>query len=333
MRDLSKYKKYFPVALFIAIILIIILTLILESGNPTQTPAKNKNTTSPRIQNIEDKEFLNSDVSPYPSTFIKTLPTLPQASQSSKVTTEKTSLKVGGEEIYQKDYDTELSYFPVKKDTAQIKKIIIDKEIIDSKILQIGEEEGIIKLDDSIYNSPEKDYLKRIDAVKKVKKVLQGKISSIRGTVVAIWFLNDHAGPLGYEKSKQIAYEKIKTLHDGVKSGQITITQAANQIINDNSLFTLDPNYKTNALLNFDTSVSTHITWEDDFNNNILQLEEGETTEIFTGKSFDFDHNGQKVDAYYLFGQVTYKPSIDQITNLDDWINDKSKNYEIIYYN
>ncbi len=175
--------------------------------------------------------------------------------------------------------------------------------------------------------------MKRIDVVKKVKKVLEGKIASIRGTVIAIWFLNDHVGPLGYDKSKQIAYEKIKTLHDSVKSGQMTIIQAGNEIINDNSLSKLDPNYKINAVFNFDTSESTHITWEDDFNNTLLQLEEGQTTEIFTGKSFDFDHRGKKVEAYYLFGQITYKPTADPITNLDDWIRDKSKNYDIIYFN
>ncbi len=115
MRDLSKYKKYFPFAPLIAVILIIILTIIQESVKPKQTPLKSKNSASPRIQNIENNEFLNSDISPFPSTFLNTLPTQPHVSPSSKVTTEKTSLKVGGEEIYQKDYDTELSYFPVKK--------------------------------------------------------------------------------------------------------------------------------------------------------------------------------------------------------------------------
>lgn len=243
---------------------------------------------------------------------------------------EKIILKVGQEFLYQKDFELEWSYYPFHDEKA--KKLLLEKMIQDSKILQIAQKEGILTLDESIYNSPSKDYLKRVKKIQEIKKWLAKNTQSIRGTIVSIWFLNDRVGPLGYKKAREIAWEKINKLHQEVTEKKITIDEAAKRIREDKELALLDPNYQTNASFDFDTAKNPKITWEENFNETIKKLKPGETTAVFTGKSFDFENNGEKVEAYFLFGQVKEKEENTPIANLEEWLAEKSKEYETIYY-
>src|SRR3989344_9557888 len=155
-------------------------------------------------------------------------------------------MKVGDELIYQEDFDFEKSQYPPVKG-VDVNKLLVDKITADSIILQAAKADGVITLDNSVFNSQNKNYLKRVKLIQQAKKTINEKSDSISGSYVAIWFFNDVAPKIGVEKAKQIALEKITKIHADVRSGKLTMKQAGETIAKDKSLEDTDPAYQTNA--------------------------------------------------------------------------------------
>lgn len=237
--------------------------------------------------------------------------------------------QVGQEIIYQSDLDTELAFQPPSED-LNMKKRVLDKIATDSAILQGARETALITLDDTVFNSPTKDYTKRVKLVKEAREKIENEADSFAGTIVTIWFLNGKAGALGYEKSKQIAFEKISKLQADVKSGSITIQQAAESIKNDSELAQIDVAYKTNASLDFKVKKDENITSDLKFNEAIFKSTEGETTDIFTGSSPAT--TGQLVETRFHFAKLTKRTVNDKFNSFENWLESKRKAYAITYY-
>ncbi len=242
--------------------------------------------------------------------------------------------KVGDENLYQKDLDYEFSIYP-QKNYPNIQKIILEKMITDSIILQGAKADGLIVLDDSIYNNPDKDYEKRVSTVQSAKKQVDSHVSAIEGYVVSIWYHNNNwVGPLGLEKSKEEAFQKIKVLHDDVVARKITIEKAGERIKEDTSIAQLDQAYTSNALLHFNSLLNSEkpITLNKDLDTALWKLDIGETTDIYPGQATDLK-TGEKYDALYFFGQVTNKTSDSKNTvPFDQWLAAKRKMYQVTYY-
>lgn len=239
--------------------------------------------------------------------------------------------KVGEEYLYQTDFNAEMNLYPSTGGTDS-KQFILERLITDSIILQGAQSDGIIKLDSPVFNSKNKDYKKRVELTAKVKNDIKNQSDTYKGTIVTIWFLNDHVGPLGYEKAKQIALEKITKLHNDVKSGKITIEQAGEAIKRDSSLAQLDKAYKSNALFSFYSTKDDPPTYDDDFNQALFNLPAKSTSEVFTGKSADLDNNNQLTDAYFTFGQLKEKAGSGKYISIDDWLNKKKGIYSVEIY-
>lgn len=235
--------------------------------------------------------------------------------------------EVGREKIYQKDLDTELSYYP---EDPEAKAVLLQKMITDSVILQGASDENLIDLDQTVFNSLEKDYLKRIEMVSQAKRLLSEREDMLKGKVVAIWFFNnDYIGPLGYERGKQIAFEKLSELQKRVVDGTVTIDQAGEIIKNDKSLEQLDPVYKNNALYEFNTKKSNpQISLSTELDNELWSLEPGGVSKVYIAKTKDA--KGQERESLYLFGQVLDKRSTGTQINIDDWVNQKKQIYAIV---
>lgn len=242
--------------------------------------------------------------------------------------------RVGNENIYQKDLDFELSVHP-QKNEPKIRQVILNKMVTDSTILQGGEEDRDIVLDASIFNSSTKDYAKRIQAVTSVENSVNTKPDAIEGYVVSIWFRNNgYIGPLGLEKSKQTAYNKIKVLHDAVVANKMTIQQAGDIVIHDTSLKTIDLAYQNNAIFSF-TSLRGNkkaITLNKDFDIALWSLEEGKATDIYLTDGID-DETGERYPALYYFGQVIKRSVVgNSDVPFDGWLVGKRKIYAVTYY-
>ncbi len=235
-------------------------------------------------------------------------------------------VRVGDETIYEKDIAIEAQAYPVK--SAEAAALLTQKVITDSVILQAGAKEGLVSLDPSVFNSTSLDYAKRIALVDSVKNAIKAKTQGIQGTVVNLWFVNQKVGPLGYEESRRIAYEVVTSLHDRVVRGEITMDQAAEEIRNNASLAELDSQYQTNASFPFRVNPGEKISWDQAFDDALWQAPEGGVTDVFLGKSQDSEQNGQLVDAYFMFGQVTKR--IDQgPESFETWLTTQEKVYGI----
>lgn len=242
---------------------------------------------------------------------------------------DKVIIKVGEENIYQKDFNFELSQYPTQI-TENENKIIVEKLIQDSVILQGAKDDGMIGVDNTTFNSLDKAYNKRLELVKQAKDTVENRADGFSGALVAIWFYNVRPGPIGYEKGKEIAYQKITKLHQDVISKKITIKQAGEAVSNDTSLAQLDPSYKTNAYLEFTVARQKLITFDLNADHALKTLKQGEVSPVITSQ--DKDQNGKMIDAVYSFGQMFQKTFQGGIVNFDSWLTQKRKSYEVKYF-
>lgn len=242
-------------------------------------------------------------------------------------------IKVGNETLYYKDLETELSRYPDNKN-ENAKAILMQKLITDSVILQGGADEELIEVDSSTFNSLEKDYGKRIQLVESVKQQLESNSIETEGYVVSIWFRNNgYIGPMGLEKSKTTARQKLEVLWKEVSEGRMSVQKAGDIIANDTSLAQLDIAYKNNAIFPFTATKGNNkpITLNKDLDEELLELQNGEVSEIYVGQGVDPD-TGERYEAMYAFGQITEKKvSHSEYTSFDDWLNIKNQIYEVRY--
>lgn len=250
---------------------------------------------------------------------------LSQASLNGSANPENKIEHVGGEYIYQKEMNTELSYFPPEKN-IDVRSLLLKKMQKDSIILQSAQKQGLITLDSSVFNSPDINYRKRMQLVQLVKKDIIAMQDSISGDVLFIWFDNEHPGPIGYEKGKEIALATITDLYNKVKSGQMTMDEAGQAIIQNSNLAQVDPAFKSNAIEVFKAGPTDKITYDPRFDSIIRALSPGEMTNMYVGS--DHDLSGNVYQAVYMFAKVTAKTAAGHPENFNQWYTQAQKNYE-----
>ncbi len=243
------------------------------------------------------------------------------------------AMKVGAETIYKTDVAYELALYP--ENTQEAKDMILAKIANDSITLQAGSKEGLIALDSSFYDSPTKDYDKRIAMVESVRNTLETKGDSIEGAIVSIWFRNNgYIGPLGLEKSKAEALKKITDLQKQVTAKKITVVEAGEAIKNDSSLEKLDLSYTNNAIYDFTSFKGDggKISLNSNLDAELWNLAIGEPSKIYLTQSKDIATDKLE-DALYSFGVVTKKNSGGtQHISYEDWLATKKGDYEITNY-
>lgn len=240
-------------------------------------------------------------------------------------------LKVGKETIYYQDLSTELASFPEMGD-GSAKGVVTQKLIDDSVILQGAQDEGLVDLDPSVFNSIDKDYAKRIALVEEVKTNLNKNSVNAKGYVVSIWFRNNgYVGPKGLVASKELARKKLEAVRQEVLAGRMSIQKAGDVLKNDASLKELDLAYKNNAIFPFTLyrGSTDRVTLNTDLDESLSQLTTGGVSNLYIGIGKD-PHTGESYEAVYLFGQVTEKDSSTrEYQTFDDWLHAKKQIYEV----
>lgn len=246
--------------------------------------------------------------------------------------TEQPIAKVGEETIYMSALIAEKKHYPYDDvDTPKVNKRLIQKIASDSAILQGALEDNIIRVDDSVYNSPDLDYEKRIVLIEEIKKRLKESTTRLKGSVVSIWFYNNYEiGPLGYEGSNEKAFEVISDLHQRVKNREITIEEAGSIIRNDETLEDLDRAYKTNALFTFNVEGEDTITLDEQFDEVIWAMDEGEVSDVVPITLYQLKE-GEEMESLYMFAQVEEKKQ-GSIINFDTWFQEQISTYELSAY-
>lgn len=242
----------------------------------------------------------------------------------------KPIVKIGKETIYQKDLEYEKRHYP-SVSNVDVDKILLDKLINDSIILQEGKKNNFVNLDETLFNSQEKDYEERIHLVEKVKREIDNRVERIEGHVVSIWFNNIKPASIGYEEGRKFAFQKISRLSEDVKSGRMTIQEAGEFIKNDKSLAQVDPVYQGNAIFDFSVTPDEKITFDEGFDKILKSLNEQEVSDVYLAK--DKGYSDKYIDSVYMFGQISKKVQNAEITtDFDSWVSEAKNNYEIEYY-
>lgn len=248
-----------------------------------------------------------------------------QGAEGSKVIAE-----VGDTPVYQSYLDEEIKLYP-KKVTPEVKKQLLDKVIKDTIILQAAKKEKKIQ---NAYETPVTTtdaYLQRTKAAQDAQALIDSQAQGIKGSIVSIWFLNNGIiGPLGYERGKQIAFEKISALHKKVMNKEITMREAGQLIITDPQLKKLDPSYKENAFTQFHATPGKSITFWKPFDAMLWKLQPGGTTPVYAGDDTD-PQTGKLIPVLYMFGQVSEKIASSNITSFESWYAQQKKQYEVTY--
>ncbi len=242
----------------------------------------------------------------------------------------KVIAQVGKETLYQKNLDEEMDQQPLKD--ASVQKLVFERMINDSVALQAAQEEKLLTIDPTGFNTLNMNLTKRAAMVQEIKTAVEKQSHQIAGTMVGVWFLNTHVSPLGLEASKKIALDKITPLQRAVKAKQMTIQQAADQIKNDSNLAKIDPSYKANALASFVGLPGQPITRNKNFDDAIWKLRVGEVSNIFTVRSENLDNGGKLEDAYFAFAQVESTTAPAGNESFDQWLKTKKGSYEIKTY-
>lgn len=261
----------------------------------------------------------------FPST-TKKLPGITSTAPASK----DIIANVGDEYIYQQDLSVEEYHYPTI--ASKTRETLLKKLITDSITLQAAAADSLITLDASIYNTPTKNYDKRIATVKQVKEKISARQEKVKGSLISVWFYND-ARPTTLEanKAKEIAFSKINPLYNAVKAKQITPKQAAQQIQSDTSLATIDVAYKSNAILEFEAGIDQEIVFDKDFESKIRQLQPGQVSDLVLIKDLDIKTK-QPRDAVYMFAQVDERKGSGTSESFDDWYKRKEGQYAITTY-
>lgn len=306
----SDKKKIILIGGAIVALLILALIVLALSGKP-KTTTSNSQSTNPS----------GTQITPFAGSNNET------PAESNPV--DGAIMKVGDEYIYDSDFNYELTYYPAE-DPGAAEEILKNKMIQDSVILQGAQAEGLITLDSSIYNSRNKDYPKRIEAVMQLKDKLDQKATALEGSVISIWFNNMGAGNAGYEKGKQTALTEITRLQKDLKDKKISMEQAGFQIKNNTTLAAVDSSYRANAIFNFSVSDNQKITYSPDIDKQIYQLNQGDISAVLTGKDLD-PTTGQIIDSVYMVVQVS-KRATTTVTSYDKWLEEKTKVYAVEKY-
>ncbi len=228
---------------------------------------------------------------------------------------------VGDEAIYQSDLDQAKKYLAVENQTDDQ---VVDKIMEESVLLQEGK--AIVKLTSDIYSSPNKDYAKRLEAVKKVRdfymQEMTGSNKKVVGSLISIWADNYSKEPFDLDANKKAAFEKITPLRDAVKAKQISPEQAAQEIVKDSSWRSVDYSYDKNAFMGFEMEdPKQEVVRKSEINGMIWNLKEGDTTPVVYVEI----SNREK---FYAFAKATKVETKSDTKTYDQWLAGVKQKYK-----
>lgn len=172
---------------------------------------------------------------------------------------------------------------------------------------------------------------KRVDLVAQIKQEVAADAAKIEGAVISVWFYNEIAPDMGYQRAKQYTLEKISAVHTQVKNGELTMEQAADEIRKDAELAKADPAYATNAYFEFSSNEDEKIAFSPEFDAIVRNLQEGAVSDVVTVQDQPADQD-KPIDAVHMFAQVDNKIQSSDISSLDSWITELKQSYEVIVY-
>lgn len=173
---------------------------------------------------------------------------------------------------------------------------VLDELITQSGMLQKAAELDILKLDDTFFNTPTKDYNKRFEMTTLARDEIGDQfVKRIDFEAVAIYFHNQIPPNIPLEEAKAAAKAKMDILYDRINSGEITMYEAGQEIINDNitgdttgvKMEDLDRMWDTNAYLQITGHVFDNDIFIDPvYDEELRSLGEGQISTVRVFRDF-----------------------------------------------
>ena len=266
----------------------------------------------------------------FPKISVPSLTSKPNSSNL-PIPADKIVAKVGLETLYQIDLDYYLStFFSGQGYTPKDKAL--DKMIDDSIILQEGQKNGFINLTAQVFNTPNKNIASRSALIEKTKnKLVSEKVSAISGEALRIFFHNPaYPDPsIGVAKAEELAKDKINKIRQTIVSQNISFTQAAKLITNDNSIAKLDPSYRLNTYRIFqDYDKSTSVFLDPVLNTQVWDLPVNELSTVLVSSH---DDSGKETHpVFFTIVKLTKKTTGS--SSFEKLLNNLKKGYAIAKY-
>jgi hypothetical protein len=202
---------------------------------------------------------------------------------------------------------------------------VLDSLITDSGILQLAEEEGILTLDETYFNSPDKDIFTRYAQTSAARDVVGDQfVKKIDWEAIVIYFRNEIDPPYvsedGHtlEEAMAVAKAKMDVLYERMNGGEITMAQAGEEIANDNisgdttgvSMTKLDRLYAENSYFEAEGySFGGRFFKDEVYDEELRSLGKGQMSTVRTCKdyleeAYMVDTTAELVDSCYIIFKV-----------------------------
>lgn len=175
---------------------------------------------------------------------------------------------------------------------------VLDALITNSGLLQEAQKRGLITLDETIYNSPAKDPVARINALKELRNSIGNSFDkTVDFEAIVIYFHNQVDPSIPLDQAQAAAKTKMDVLYQRLQNGEITMEQAGAEVAADNiqgdttgvSLSSLDKLYKENAYSNrFQHTFSSEFFTDPSLNEELRSLGEGQMSTVRLCKDSKF---------------------------------------------
>jgi cysteine-rich repeat protein len=358
------------------VILILILTVIVASAavyisielnkendvGPTVTPAASEEITSAEMVNFDDswdwQEFNSGWKSVAADSTNEWADYVEYAlNEGGRYKCDEEIMTVGKEKLYGCDlnalfvlYDFE-KYIEPNSISAKDTRLnaTLDGLITNSAILQEAEKQNLFELESTFFNSSEKDHFLRLTKIAEARSAFGSLFErTVDFEVVALYFHNEKDPILQpVEVAKQIAKKKMDILYERLKSKEITMEQAGQEIMDDkitgdttgvpNNV--LDELYKENAYMNvLGHKFGERIFRDPVYDDELRSLGEGQISTVRTCRDYEFDSleelestNAEEVpfvDSCYII----FKVNKINYGVLDDKGTQSPSNFEQLFY-
>lgn len=259
---------------------------------------------------------------------------LGKAGQEVKFPAKDVIAQIGKETLFGEDLNYELKvYFPQVLKTKdpvpeEIKNKALDQIVKDSILLQAAADEGVISLNEKVFNNQKKDQRQRNIMINSIEEKINKKlINWVKGEMISIWFKNIYEPKMGLTVARQVTREKMEAIYNDLTAGVLPSLKEAGEVIkNDPALALIDPSYKGNAYLEFEIKQGESFFIDPKVQEEAFKLQVGQLSEILVGQ--DQNPGGEFYDCNFIVMKIL-KRELKGYQSVEDWFNQKSKNYEV----
>ncbi len=238
-------------------------------------------------------------------------------------------MRVGKETLYQSDLQNQLPHV-VSINNQQARITAMESLQRESIILQAGEDEGMISLDSTVFDSRSKDYEKRQNLVQRVLTTVANDSAVVEGKILSMWFYTEQTRKGSYGEAQEYVRKQIQDIYNRLSQRTLSIESAAEIIRSDINLKDIDPLYQQNAIFTFRAEDGDDITIFPEVNDIIWSLDVNEVSEIMTGSTSYGDEYPR--ESVYMIAVLTSKQNPNDPTAFDVWYKINEDDYNINIY-